>query len=365
MPRIGRALIRGFQNVGHMAIRAFNGPPQAPSPHYTGTQDPVGPPAGLGNVAFYQQNAVSVSNIVATGLTGPLGGARTRIAAGTRWTIVNRLGTPQNVDIGDLYVTDWEAAETIAHGVTQVQSTMFDPAAFAVAIQEGRPPTPGFDQGLTAHKHTAMIKVAAPGTPPAAGWQAFAMPWDGRGGAVYMTLPRGPGPNLFYTDLLSGCSVFVVGPRDNPRVYHCGLNPGGYNVPAGTDAADLWSALVEHNEVTRFGATAGVDYPSIDKYHYIKDSGAPAGAATGVEAIIEARLAARPGVAAAPPPTANARGAVFGIRDGAGNWSFYLQTNVVMSWTDTANVKHSEGRPVSVKQFYPRPETSVPGSWTF
>ncbi|MHC4681656.1 MAG: hypothetical protein ACYTEK_23540, partial [Planctomycetota bacterium] len=58
---------------------------------------------------------------------------------------------------------------------------------------------------------------------PAEGFQAYFLPWDGRGGAVHMTLPAG-GHRHFFTAALSGCSVMVAGAPNNPTVYHAGVD---------------------------------------------------------------------------------------------------------------------------------------------
>jgi hypothetical protein len=53
---------------------------------------------------------------------------------------------------------------------------------------------------------------------------AYYLPWE-PGWCVKYTIPANARNNsLFLTSALSGCSIFVRGPADNPTVYHCGMD---------------------------------------------------------------------------------------------------------------------------------------------
>jgi hypothetical protein len=202
------------------------------------------------------------------------------------------------------------------------------------------------------------------------GFDAYYLPWTGRGGVLYMTLPPG-GPDYFFTAALSGCSVMIVGPPNAPTVYHCGVDFWGPNTPyiqapyaqAGDPAQpdprfthEMWVDLVAHviND-----PNAGFEKTStIDKRHYINDFLGPPQTSAGSRALEAALQNAKND----PTASANPFGAVFGHRDN-GNWSFYLQANVTMMYGAHPN-QRKLSRPVEVIQFYPYWQTSA-RLWTF
>jgi hypothetical protein len=237
--------------------------------------------------------------------------------------------------LGGLYHTDWGAADPNG-GVARV----------SIDLQDTDP----VNKTFTQQRHSMILSfVNAP-----AGFDAHFLPWDGRGGVVYMTLGGG-GPAVFFTAALSGCTVAVKGAAAAPTVYHCGVddwNNSGYvaagNVaPAGNVTPQLWEDLLNW---LPGGAPAGI----VDKTDYVNDYTVGAPMTTARSRQIEPRLRRTKGDGHA---SAIPWGAVFGVRTG-GNWSFYLQQNVTMSWTHTkffsrAQIAKSKSRPLNVRCFFP------------
>jgi hypothetical protein len=208
-------------------------------------------------------------------------------------------GTQRNgITLGGLHVTNWRDADP-NEGVRAIRAQVKGGDAL---------PPDGFDRNLTT-KHTAMIGGGGGGA------QAVFMPWDDRGGDVHMTLGR-DGPDHFYTSLLSGCTVAITDNAGVLTIHHCGVADPS-NLPFKDQvetSADGWLSLVRHvdglDDAAPIHAIHAADY-------------------------LDGRKDA--------PIT---YGAVFGIRDEAGNWSFYLQGNFV----DPADGVAKPGR---LLQFYP------------
>lgn len=209
-------------------------------------------------------------------------------------------------------------------------------------------------------------------TTAAHGFDAYFLPWTGRGGALYMTLPAGGAPRHFFTAALSGCSVMVVGPPNSPTIYHCGIDTWGpaspyvdatYAQPNDPPAPDprttheLWVDLVAH---IANDANAAFRNSTIDKRQYINDFD-PADPQTtpGSRALSAALQQNRND----PAATAIPFGSVFGLKDNAGNWSFYLQANVTMIYGAHPN-QRKRCRPVEIIQFYPYWQTYA-RTWNF
>lgn len=194
------------------------------------------------------------------------------------------------------------------------------------------------------------------------GFNAYFLPWTGRGGVLYMTLPPGGAPRHFFTAGLSGCSIMVIGPPNAPTVYHCGVDTWGpvtpytqalYAQPGDPPAPDprftykLWVDLVAHaaNDPT----AAFEPLSTIDKRDYINDFNPNNPNTTRRARELELLLQHRKHDNTA---TANPFGSVFGLKDNAGNWSFYLQANVSMMYGAHPN-QRKYCRPVEVIKFYP------------
>ena len=259
-------------------------------------------------------------------------------------------------NLAGLYHTDWGAADP-GHGRVQVDMEMITQ-----------------DSGWRV-RNSIFVKSGE-------GLDAYFLPWDSRGGVVYMTLPRGDsgGPRHFFTADLSGCSILVTGPPDNPTIWHGGVenwNNSGYadnhdgNVPARDESPRLWGSLVEHLS----GQAAG-NITAIDKTDYINDfARAPnrplkdlAGKLKGIlprrfrgekpifsgqtlegterSRATEKALQKQEGKDASAVPF----GSVFGLWDNdQGVWKLYLQENATL----TSSKDAPRNRTLRLRQFFP------------
>ncbi len=196
---------------------------------------------------------------------------------------------------------------------------------------------------------------------------AFFLPWDTRGGAVEMTIPVKPGtatpdtyPPLFLTAAINGCSVFVTGNANNPKIHHCGIGAGT------DDAVTKWKNLVK--DIT--GLNDG-QLHEVNKTHYVKDTtlDKKGYASTSHAVAFETALVTHYQDSDIQIEETFPWGCVFGLCDGGGNWAFYLQENLTITYTKTpaAQVvkwyqrkpkpkpaeKRQVSRPIKVRKFFP------------
>jgi len=259
---------------------------------------------------------------------------------------------------------------------------------------------------LRIHNRVAPgIVAAAPGT-----FHAYYLPWETRGGMIYMTIPNPPLARFFFTAKLSGCSVFASGPQNNPTLYHCGIDsaapfgvmagggPGVAGVGLGVTSQMIWHALVLHYRPAPVPMPPPGDIPQgVDKTDYQDDGitvgpGVPApfvgiGPAplgplrpttVRADALEQALRAAPPAGYGDNTATVEPMGAVFGRCDAANNWSFYLQEWAWIRFrrrrkafwtrrrTGALSVNTMVNRPIQLTQFFPPsvpPAAPLPRAW--
>lgn len=179
------------------------------------------------------------------------------------------------------------------------------------------------------------------------GWvPVWFLPWNTKGTAIRLTIPArtaaNPGPDLFFTAAINGCSVFFQGTPQNPTIYHCGGDTG-----QGVDSlggAEFWQEVMQ--EFIAFDAARGknkgaLSANEVNKTHYIKTPGVGKG-------LGGAPL--RPGEGTSTPAAMAYRrwlkdenrnvlkieevspwACVLGIRTG-NDWQFYLQENATVRY---------------------------------
>jgi hypothetical protein len=287
----------------------------------------------------------------------------------------NTNGPTHNRPLGGLRHTDWIAAlANVAGGggPGAVAAAAAANGVYRVTLDRRTvTPSPTHQSGIHDARNAIVLSfTAAPN-----GFDAYFLPWDGRGGAVHMTIPAGGGgPRHFFTAALSGCSVMVDGPPNNPTVYHCGVDdwentsyvqpPHSHQKPTQATSPQLWQDLVEH-------LAGGAYAAGIDKTDYIEDGAVGTARARAIEPL--ARQAKDDQAALALP-----WGAVFGLRDAANNWSFYLQENVTFlwqktkhhirgpqGWFSTSQTSLKEARPMQVTRFFPAGGPVLGRLWNF
>lgn len=219
-----------------------------------------------------------------------------------------------------------------------------------------------FGRGKSLFMHAASGHPGGPWTPASEWTPAYFLPWDQRGAIVGFSIPRrDPGeplhqyPELFMTAALSGCSIFVNGPEDNPNIYHCGIGLGKLAQP---DSEMVWRAAVD---------AAGQDFEGTGRWahaqDYMRPVRGPLGSgdahATGFREKLEKHyhLNFRAGVRI---EGVEPWGGVFGVRAaGQSTWTFYLQENATITYvtpTGRGQVeKHVVSRPMVVRELFPNP----------
>lgn len=193
------------------------------------------------------------------------------------------------------------------------------------------------------------LKTVIHDNPAAGAVPCYFLPWYRTGGAVEMKIPGrgdGPGsddhPHFFLTAALSGCSIYVEGPANAPRVFHCGTE---FNTPADREASEFWDSLVRKYELKLSAAE------SIHSRDYMTPTRGARGQGTFDETVAKGMLQKQYDRQLRIETTSN-WGAVFGVRRGA-DWSFYLQENSSITYTKlrtTSVLKRLvvDGEPVTV-----------------
>ena len=180
--------------------------------------------------------------------------------------------------------------------------------------------------------------------------------------------PDVPDPDIFFTSALSGCSVFIEGPANAPTVFHGGfssvrkfnLNPRVTDPATGneSDSVTHWRLLFQ-----QFSGGA-INFGEANKAQYSSTGGSFRAYTPDMKAYKqflqemhkdEMRI-----------EDMKSEGMVFGIRDGTGNWSFYLQESITLDIYTLRKkkkligkdrlvdgVKRTFTRPMTVRQIYP------------
>lgn len=196
----------------------------------------------------------------------------------------------------------------------------------------------------------------------------YFLPWDDRGYIVKLRIPKltrdNPGPSIFFTAAINGCSVFVQGDPDSPTVYHAG---GSTGIKDPSEAARMWrQVLAKHIRDSATASARGSLGGEVNKTHYITSTATASGKSTTTAEQYERelhRLLDKKG--SFRVEYVSPWGCVFGVRTG-NDWAFYLQENA----TVTCNyVKKKEvrtvmyARPIQLSKVYPGGSSRI-GSMT-
>lgn len=163
----------------------------------------------------------------------------------------------------------------------------------------------------------------------------YYLPWDSNK-VLRMTIPqRGTtgivDPDIFFTAGINGCSVFIEGTQDSPTVYHAGTEDklGGIN------SGKYWRDLFREYSPTAVNQPKGAKtFGEVKKSQYVSGE--------GKEIDPSLQTTTSTGVAYRTWLAGNQKdvdvtlvqpwGCVFGLRDNAGLWTFYLQKNAVVKY---------------------------------
>lgn len=173
----------------------------------------------------------------------------------------------------------------------------------------------------------------------------YYLPWDISGASIRMTIPawnpHNNDPNVFMTAAINGCSIYFQGTRNNPTIYHSG-GTTNFAKEQINETVAFWDALMaefqdydqQHN--INLGALAPA---KVNKTHYITDPNTQktqTNAFTGTtmysfstqralkyKALLKRQNALGKLTIREVCPWA----CVLGRRDANGDWTFYMQEN--------------------------------------
>jgi hypothetical protein len=214
-------------------------------------------------------------------------------------------------------------------GADYVYSAM-DPAKTVAWLNFAKKPRGGGVNMSFIPKAEGAVSVDGYYTAQPGKVKSYWLPWTAGGGIIKLAIPaQGTVPvaqdaNYFFTATITGCSVFIKGTRQAPEIYHAG---GDTKQSDPLQAALFWRNLM--NTYSGPGAIVG----EVNKTHYISDpTSMKKGTNTQNSETFEAWLKNN------TSPDLNIQmvfpwGCVMGLRDGTGNWKFYLQENCTILFT--------------------------------
>jgi hypothetical protein len=149
-------------------------------------------------------------------------------------------------------------------------------------------------------------------------------------------LPDSQHPKIFFTAVLSGCSIIFKGTQQNPTIYHCGTeglgDQGGQGTPTPRDSSKYANSDAFFRQML-----SGSGYRNIGGQINKTDYMVPIRGGGG-ETIAQRESDFLTALRSQPQFTkgfilksAISWGACFGVRNGA-DWKFYLQENASISY---------------------------------
>jgi hypothetical protein len=196
------------------------------------------------------------------------------------------------------------------------------------------------DPNMLRTRGAETLKVDINADDPGGWVPAYFLPWNPGGGAVELTIPdKDPAthtedqhPKLFFTAVLSGCSIFFKGTSRRPTIYHCGRDTASLDYRGAQldplEANRLWKRLVEKVAAEGRGRATQPIAVNVTKKDYMFDQARPTGKTTTTALNFKSDLEAMGEVYiedVAP------WGAIFGLRTGR-DWTFYLQENATITY---------------------------------
>ena len=179
----------------------------------------------------------------------------------------------------------------------------------------------------------------------------YFLPWDSDGASIRMTIPAkgtraqgDPDPDIFFTAAINGCSIFFQGDRRSPTIYHCGGTTGFAKTQIAETVA-FWEGVMDvyKQQGLALGAVAA---GSVNKTHYVTD---PATHKTEYNAFTnstidsfttdrakkyKAELKRKYALGKLTISESNPWGCVLGRRNAQGEWTFYMQENTTIVYSE-------------------------------
>lgn len=191
-------------------------------------------------------------------------------------------------------------------------------------------------------RNRAADFLVTPSLTSGSGTRSYFLPWDSRGAAVEMTIPPfNPGddvnanPPIFFTAVLSGCSIVFKGTADKPTIFHCGTAGGEAGQSTVGDSNEFFRKMlreIREKNLGRSNHKVATQVLSTD-YMQTRSGG---GVAPTHEADFAKQLKTHYGGDLVIEGV-NMWGTVFGFRTGTA-WAFYLQENATISYRNLDDI---------------------------
>ena len=187
--------------------------------------------------------------------------------------------------------------------------------------------------GLSSRGECLLVEPTLGGD---TGVPVYYLPWDDKGAAVRMTIPEedtarpeDQHPKIFFTAVLSGCSIIFKGSAQCPTIYHCGTAGGEVGTPTSTkfgNSNDFFSQMLSGHGYRLIGG-------QINSTDYMIPR-----SAKGADAVAESERQFLEALKQQPQfqrgfvlKAVVSWGSCFGVRKG-GDWEFYLQQNGTLTY---------------------------------
>lgn len=174
------------------------------------------------------------------------------------------------------------------------------------------------------------------------GNHAYFLPWDSRGAAVELTIPRfalgddaTANPPIFFTAVLSGCSIIFKGSASKPTIFHCGTAGGGAGADTVGDSNEFFRSMIRNIKGQGLGRSNYNTAAQVLSTDYMSTR-AGGGVAPGHEATFQTKLQTHYDMNLVIE-NVNMWGCIFGFR-AATQWEFYLQENATISYRRFADI---------------------------
>lgn len=202
---------------------------------------------------------------------------------------------------------------------------------------------------------------------PNANWvPVYWLPWQTVGAAIRITIPQrvgaAPGPDIFFTAAINGCSVFFQGSAQQPTIYHAG---GATEVGSNQNtAAQFWQEVLAdfvQKDQARGKNKGVVSASQIDKRQYIKTPGVgPPNLGAGEGTSTMRAMAYRKWLEDTTKDVLRIEdvspwACVMGIRTGD-DWEFYIQENATVIYHQLKKEKKGMARATETR-YVARPMT--------
>lgn len=182
----------------------------------------------------------------------------------------------------------------------------------------------------------SITDVTGQGTP------SYFLPWDSRGAAVEMSIPAfrngddaTANPPIFFTAVLSGCSIVFKGSATKPTIFHCGTAGGEAGANTAGDSNKFFKNMlinIRNQGLGRADKAIKTQVLSTDYMHTRAGGGAAPAHETAFQNKLQTHYQNQLII-----ENVNIWGTVFGFRTGT-TWAFYLQENATITYRNVDDV---------------------------